>query len=74
MLVERRAMSAITLLDGVYVIGGFDGDKYLNSVERFDERTGNWEFVEPMNEARCTFAVIASQDLQSVYVFGGFNN
>lgn len=30
----RRALSAVALSDGVYAIGGFDGQDYLNSVER----------------------------------------
>jgi hypothetical protein len=27
-------MSTVTMPDGIYVIGGFDGVKYLNSVEK----------------------------------------
>ena len=31
----RRALSAVTLPDGIYVIGGFDGFNYLSSVEKY---------------------------------------
>ena len=32
--VPRRALSAVTLPDGIYVMGGFDGFNYLSSVEK----------------------------------------
>lgn len=28
----RRALAAAVLADGIYAIGGFDGNNYLNSV------------------------------------------
>ena len=33
----RRALSAAVLADGIYAIGGFNGDLYLNSVEKIEE-------------------------------------
>lgn len=42
MAIKRRAMGVVTLLDGVYAIGGFDGERYLSSVERMDEASGEW--------------------------------
>lgn len=33
---SRRALSAVTLADGIYAIGGFDGMSYLRSVEKYD--------------------------------------
>lgn len=30
----RRALCAVTLPDGIYAIGGFDGNNYINSVEK----------------------------------------
>jgi len=35
MNVPRRALTAVTLPDGIYAIGGFDGFNYLNSVEKY---------------------------------------
>ena len=60
MAVGRRAMAVVTLLDGVYAIGGFDGNNYLSSVERLDEKTGVWTNLQPMAQPRCTFAVVAT--------------
>ena len=46
MNVPRRARTTVTLPDGIYAIGGFDGNyffnyfvgfNYLNSVEKYDE-------------------------------------
>ncbi len=36
MLLQRRALSAVTLADGIYAVGGFDGQNYLSSVEKYD--------------------------------------
>jgi len=38
MSTPRRALTVVTLPDGIYAIGGYDGSKYLNSVEKFDIR------------------------------------
>jgi N-acetylneuraminic acid mutarotase len=39
----RRALSAAFLLDGIYAIGGFNGEHYMSSVEKFEESVGKWE-------------------------------
>jgi hypothetical protein len=31
----RRALNAVALPDGLYVLGGYNGMEYLNSVERY---------------------------------------
>jgi len=56
-------MSAVTLLDGIYAIGGCNGKDYLNSAERFDERKREWVFIEEMKEKRSGMAGVVSQDL-----------
>ena len=33
----RRALAAVALPDGVYAIGGYNGKKYISSVEKYDE-------------------------------------
>jgi hypothetical protein len=48
----RRALSAVSLPNGVYAIGGYDGEKYLNSVERYDQDSDEWVKVKPMNTKR----------------------
>lgn len=47
---KRRALSAVSLPNGVYAIGGF-GEKYLNSVERFDLEQNKWVNVKSMKNA-----------------------
>ena len=32
--IKRRALTAITLPDGIYAMGGYDGANYLSSVEK----------------------------------------
>lgn len=49
---QRRALSAVSLPNGVYAIGGFDGEKYLNSVERYDQDSDQWISVAPMKQKR----------------------
>lgn len=37
--IPRRALSAVALPDGIYAIGGFDGNNYLSSIERYSHNT-----------------------------------
>ena len=69
----RRALAVVVLPDGIYAIGGYDGRKYLNSVEKFDLAKQEWISVKPMNTARCTLSAVASSDCQFIYVIGGYN-
>ncbi|ESO82188.1 hypothetical protein LOTGIDRAFT_135113 [Lottia gigantea] len=55
----------------VYVIGGFDGAEYFNSVRCFNPITKKWSEVSPMNCKRCyvSVAVLKSQ----IYAMGGYD-
>lgn len=33
----------------VYVLGGHDGDRYLNHCEKYSTLTGEWTVIAPMN-------------------------
>lgn len=59
MQIPRRALSAVTLADGIYAIGGFDGSSYLNSVEKYDEYSNTWTMITGMKEARCTHSAVS---------------
>ncbi|KAL4445683.1 hypothetical protein ABPG74_006234 [Tetrahymena malaccensis] len=72
--IPRRALSAVTLPDGIYAIGGFDGNNYINSVEKYDEQLDRWTYVSSMRYSRCTSSAVVSQNNQHIYVFGGFDN
>lgn len=69
----RRALSAVSLPNGVYAIGGYDGESYLSSVERYDQESDQWIQVQPMNNKRCTLSSVSSNDLRYIYAIGGFN-
>ena len=44
-----RAYHATVALDGaIYMIGGFDGTQYYNSVKKFDAIEKTWQEVAPM--------------------------
>lgn len=72
--VPRRAMSALSLNGSVYVLGGFDGEKYLSSVEKLELGQTEWRIVSAMNHPRCTFGAVGVREKQVIYAFGGFDN
>jgi len=73
MKTQRRALAAVALATAIIAIGGYDGAKYLNSVERYDLATGQWGFVRPMHQSRCALAAVLSPDQKFIYAVGGFN-
>ena len=69
----RRALSAVSLPNGVYAIGGYDGEHYLNTVERYDQDSNTWVSVAKMKQKRCTLSSVRSNDCRYIYSIGGFN-
>ena len=61
---ERRALAAAALADGIYAIGGFDGENYLNSVEKYEEGSESWVLAPPLKKGRCTHSAISVFDSQ----------
>lgn len=60
-LIHLRAWPSACVYQGqLYVMGGYDGQHRLKSVERFDLEENKWKKVEDMNEFRagCGSAVI----------------
>lgn len=43
----------------IYVIGGYDGQNQLKTVERYNTESNTWEFVAPMEEPRSALSVTA---------------
>lgn len=41
----------------IYVIGGYDGTRQLNTVERYDTENNTWEFMASMKIARSALSV-----------------
>ena len=67
-------MTAAALPDGLYVLGGYNGKEYLNTVHRYDYHTKKWTpNLRSMNSCRGTFASIVSPNCNYIYAIGGFN-
>ena len=51
-----RAYHGTASLDNkIYIVGGFDGVEYFNSVRCFDPVIMSWSEVAPMNAKRSVF-------------------
>ncbi|KAK6176720.1 hypothetical protein SNE40_014964 [Patella caerulea] len=70
---RRRYVSAASVNGCVYVIGGYDGQSRLNSVECLDmtDNESNWVTVSCMHHRRGLAGVCVYKD--QVYVCGGFD-
>ena len=55
----------------LYAIGGYNGQKRLNTVEVFDAQTGRWSKVASMNCKRSDVGAVAVGG--HLFVCGGFN-
>ncbi|KAL3190463.1 hypothetical protein MRX96_019981 [Rhipicephalus microplus] len=55
----------------IYVLGGFNGDEYFNSVRCFNAFTKKWRSVTPMHVKRCYVSVAVLNEI--IYVMGGYD-
>ena len=69
----RRALAWVSLPDGVYAIGGYNGEYYLSSMEKYDETKNKWIKWSSMNSPRWTLSAVSSNDWQYIYTIGGFD-
>lgn len=53
----------------LFVVGGFDGTKFLDTAEAFDAETRTWRILPPMTTQRAAAATVAIND--RLYVAGG---
>ncbi|XP_026389406.1 kelch-like protein 17 isoform X1 [Papaver somniferum] len=69
----QRFSSAVAELNGaIYAAGGYDGEGYLNSAERFDPReVVSWSSIPSMNIRRGCHSLVAMSD--KIYQLGGYN-
>jgi influenza virus NS1A-binding protein len=63
----------VMMPDGIYVLGGFNGNSYLKSVEKFDFNTKRWKYITDMNHNKCHFSCVTSSDYQYIYTLGGYD-
>ncbi|KAM4749233.1 kelch-like protein 10 [Rhinophrynus dorsalis] len=69
---SARAYHGAAFLNGfVYLIGGFNGVEYFNSVKRFDPVNKTWQEVAPMHSRRCYVSVTVLDNY--IYAMGGFD-
>ncbi|XP_050518446.1 kelch-like protein 10 isoform X3 [Diabrotica virgifera virgifera] len=67
-----RAYHGLCTLNGlIYMIGGFDGTEYFNSVKCFDPVHHEWSQRSCMYFPRCYVSVVVHRGL--IYAMGGFN-
>ncbi|XP_057660324.1 kelch-like protein 10 isoform X2 [Diorhabda carinulata] len=67
-----RAYHGLCNLNGlIYMIGGFDGNEYFNSVRCFDPVKHEWSQRSCMHYPRCYVSVVVYQG--EIYAMGGYN-
>ncbi len=68
-----RALSASVMPDGVYILGGYNGEQYVSDVHRYDVLSQQWKSMASMNTGRGTFVAMNSANYNYIYAIGGFN-
>ena len=61
--------SVVSIGESIFVIGGWNGNSTLNSVEIYDTRSNKWMEITPLNTAR--FSLAAAVCGNSIFVIGG---
>ncbi|KAJ8793923.1 hypothetical protein J1605_000122 [Eschrichtius robustus] len=56
--VPRDAVAVCPLGDKLYVVGGYDGHTYLNTVESYDAQKDEWKEEVPVNIGRAGACVV----------------
>lgn len=72
-LIPRRGHQAICLPDGIYIIGGNDGNCILKSCEKYDFMTKKWKLIGAMNYGKYNFSANSTY-CQYIFTFGGMTN
>ena len=65
----RHHHSSAVVDGAIYVIGGYDETKYLDTVERYDPRNDVWTSVAPIHSARHYHSSAVVDGV--IYVMGG---
>ncbi len=73
MLTPRKSACSVIMPDGIYVIGGYDGNSYLKSCEKYDFNSKKWKNIPAMNYPRSHFSCNVSADCNYLYAIGGFD-
>jgi N-acetylneuraminic acid mutarotase len=74
MYYARQGHTAVLIDDKVLVVGGYDGNTYLNSAELYDPSAGTWALTSTMNYARHSHTVSVLGDGKVLVTGGQINN
>ncbi|XP_025017833.1 kelch-like protein 10 isoform X2 [Tetranychus urticae] len=70
---EKRAFHTSAIIDNhIYAIGGYNGARRTDSVERYDIEQNQWTSCSPMNERRSGAGAAVLNG--KIYVVGGFRD
>ena len=73
MQTRRRQFTAVSIMDTIYAIGGWDDQfKSIKSVEKYDPHLNKWVYVNEMNIERRGHSACVMQN--KIYVVGGINS
>ncbi|XP_063982748.1 kelch-like protein 10 [Diachasmimorpha longicaudata] len=68
---RRCYVSVAVLNDMIYAIGGYNGHRRLNSVERYNYKENQWSLIASMNRQRSDGSATTLNN--KIYIVGGFN-
>ena len=71
-MLSRRCRLGAASLDGkIYIAGGYDGNVFLKTVDRFDPVANKWTKLAEMNVKRSRVALVAN--CGKLYAIGGYD-
>ncbi|KAM9668895.1 kelch-like protein 4 isoform 2-T2 [Dama dama] len=68
--VPRDAVAVCPLGDRLYVVGGYDGHTYLNTVESYDAQKDEWREEVPVNIGRAGTCVVLVKLPETIFIKG----
>ena len=71
MLHSRSDFASIVYRREVYAIGGFAGDHYRASVEKYNPGGNSWSYVTNLQVARSGACAVVARE--RIYVLGGYD-
>ncbi|XP_064600849.1 kelch-like protein 28 [Liolophura sinensis] len=70
MIHRRSAFAVVTFQENLYALGGYDGQVYHRSVERYCWQSDEWTPVTAMQQCRSCFSACILEGF--IYVIGGY--
>lgn len=61
----RDSIGVALLGDSLFAVGGYDGQNYLKTVEKYDAEKNEWIQVAPLNFSRAAACVVAVPNILS---------